>query len=196
MRLIFLRRYLDSFNCFKGALDHLLIRTQFSRRSFRERLSWALRRSGRLKENRLNENDCRLSLPLRLSKKDRLWTGMGNTSLEQHPSNDWSRRFPATGMYLLTLSFRRIYSSHYSPHGPRRVGLHPFGDPLLHLVCRSGRPSTICPWMISRAAYRLPDIFQPDQRRAVSPTPRTPDPSGLTRERSWRDFPRRRPGGE
>ncbi|WP_419657002.1 hypothetical protein [Desulfosarcina variabilis] len=77
VRLIFFNRYLDIFNCFNGALDHLLMRTQFLRRSIRERLSWTLRRSSRLNENRLNEKVCRLSLPLRLSIKDRLYTGMG-----------------------------------------------------------------------------------------------------------------------
>ena len=65
------RRNLAIFNCFKGALDHLLTRTQFRRFSLSDLLSLDLRLSCLLRKSPLTEKRRLLSFPVRLSMKDR-----------------------------------------------------------------------------------------------------------------------------
>lgn len=65
------RRNLAIFSCFKGALDHLLTRTQFRRFSPSDLLSLDLRLSCLLRKSPLTEKRRLLSFPVRLSMKDR-----------------------------------------------------------------------------------------------------------------------------
>ena len=65
------RRNLEIFNCFKGALDHLLTRTQSRRFSLSDLLSLDLRLSCLLRKSPLTEKRRLLSFPVRLSMKDR-----------------------------------------------------------------------------------------------------------------------------
>ena len=77
------RRNLEIFNCFKGALDHLLTRTQFWRFSPSERLSLDRRLFGLPRKRPLNEKRRLLSLPVRLSMNDRSVRCMERTSVSR-----------------------------------------------------------------------------------------------------------------
>lgn len=77
------RRNLDIFNCFKGALDHLLTRTQFWRFSLSDLLSLDLRLSCLLRKSPLIEKRRLLSLPVRLSMNDRSVRCMERTSVSR-----------------------------------------------------------------------------------------------------------------
>jgi hypothetical protein len=79
----YFKRYFDIFKLFKGTLDHLLTRTQFSRCSVPERLSGDLRLSCFLKKRPLIENVRRLSLPVLLSMNARSFFGMELTSVHR-----------------------------------------------------------------------------------------------------------------
>jgi hypothetical protein len=70
--LVLPRRYFDIFKWFKGALDHLLMRTQLDRISALNLLSGDTRLSFFLKTSPLNEKIRLLSLPVLLSIWDLL----------------------------------------------------------------------------------------------------------------------------
>ena len=75
------RRNLDIFNCFKGALDHLLTRTQFWRFSLSDLLSLDLRLCCLRRKSPLIEKRRLLSFPVRLSMNDRSVRCMERTSV-------------------------------------------------------------------------------------------------------------------
>jgi hypothetical protein len=87
VRLVFPRRYFDIFKWFKGALAHLLTRIQFTRTSILDLLSGDIRLSCLLKDSPLNEKNRRLSLPVLLSRYDRLLFCIEITSQPRFPLN-------------------------------------------------------------------------------------------------------------
>jgi hypothetical protein len=80
VRPVFLRIYFDIFKWFNGAPDHLLTRTQFSRRSSENLRSGDIRRFCFRKDSPLNEKNRRRSLSDRLSMNERMFFFIGITS--------------------------------------------------------------------------------------------------------------------
>ena len=138
VRLVLPRIYLDIFKWFKGALDHRLTRTQFSRTSTLDLLSGDLRRSCRLKVSPLNENIRRLSLPVRLSMNERLFFCTETTSQHRFAFNSCSGAPKPSGIHTTKISIPPV-----SFKSTDRLKISPINQACQTLCCPASIPGGV-----------------------------------------------------